>query len=123
MASRPETNAIGGLWPLGTITITAGTPIALNSIVGAKNAKQPFSRSCRQLIFSTAGNTGLIYINDGNYAGKDVNRTVMIIGPQTANIAMPQTALTESVLDIDRYYVDGTNSGDTITIAAADASN
>ena len=128
MASRPETNAIGGVWPLGTFTITSGTPVSIMSIVGANlpstaPAGRVFSPNCRQLLISTAGNAGLIYLNDGNYPGKDVNRTVAIIGPNMPNVAFPPSHLADSVLDMSRYWVDGTNSGDTITIAAADASN
>ncbi|HEY3620716.1 MAG TPA: hypothetical protein VGK96_28265 [Candidatus Sulfotelmatobacter sp.] len=121
--SRPETNAIGGVWPLGTFTITSGTPIALTSIVGAQKATQPFSASCRQLTLSTPGNTGLVYINDGPFAGRDVNRTVAVIGPNQPYVGFPNDPLTESVLDISRYYIDGSSSGDKVTICASDSSN
>ena len=146
MPSRPEVNAIGGVWPLGVITVTAGTPVSILSNVGAQNSGavpgstapvglhggqsaswtgrgRNFMASARQLMLSTTGNSGLIYINDGNWPGKDTNRTVAIIGPNMPNVAFPPNPLVESVLDLSRYYIDGTNSGDTIVIAAADASS
>ena len=147
MPSSPEVNAIGGVWPLGVITVTAGTPVSILSNVGAQGTGavsgsspapiglpggqsaswsgrgRPFSATCRQLMLSTTGNAGLIYINDGNWPGKDTNRTVAIIGPNMPNVAFPPNPLVESVLDLSRYYIDGTNSGDTIVIAAADASS
>src|ERR1700686_2859007 len=133
MASRPETNAIGGVWPLGIITVTSGTPVHILSNVGAQETGavpgstplpqglpggqsaswsgrgRPFSATCRQLMLSTTGNTGLIYINDGNWPGKDQYRTVAIIGPNQPNVAFPPNPLVESVLDLSRYWIDGTN--------------
>lgn len=146
MPSRPEVNALGGIWPLGIITVTAGTPVSILSNVGAQGTGavvgspapvglpggqsaswsgrgRPFSATCRQLMLSTTGNTGLIYINDGNWPGKDTNRTVAIIGPNQPNVAFPPNPLTESVMDLSRYWIDGSSSGDTIVIAAADASS
>lgn len=146
MPSRPEVNALGGVWPLGTITITSGTPQSILTNVGAQmtganpgstapigtpggqsaswsGRGRPFSATCRQIFFSTVGNTGAVYITDGNWPGKDVNRTVLVIGPNQPNVALPPFPVTESVIDVSRYYVDGTNSGDTITIAAMDASS
>jgi hypothetical protein len=117
--SIPEKNPIGGVWPLGTFTITAGTPISLLSIVGQRVLGQ--GAFCRQFIISTAGNTGEIYLNDGNVAGKDVNRTVAIIGPAEPSVGVPPDALRMSEMDVTRYYVDGSASGDTVTISAADS--
>lgn len=144
--SRPETNAIAGVWPLGVITVNSGTPVSILVNVGAQNSGaapgspapvgtaggaaftstgrgRNFMASCRQLMISTTGNSGLIFINDGNWPGKDTNRTVAIIGPNMPNVAFPPNPLVESVLDLGRYYIDGTNSGDTIVIAAADSSS
>ena len=135
MASRPETRALE-VWPLGTFTITPGTPIALTSIVGPQETGSnpqtqytggpkghAFTATCRGLVFSTAGNAGLIYLNDGNWPGRDVNRTVTVIGPNQPNVEFPPAGLTQGVMDINRYYIDGTTAGDLVTITAVDASS
>src|ERR1700743_1260797 len=115
MPAPAEMNAIGGVWPLGQITMP-GSPISILLNVGGTPAQRaasglpvnPYTPSCRQLLFSTTGNAAIVYLMDGNYPITETNRIVATFGPNFPYSAFPWTALTESVLDLSRYYLVGT---------------
>jgi hypothetical protein len=132
--SNPEVNPIGGIWPLGKMTITHGTPVSILVNVGAQVAGQSdagvpqvmpggrkFNSMVTQIIFSApTSNTADVFVQDGNVAGPDVNRTVLCV-PKGTTLALPMGTETQSGnIDPSRYYVDGTTS-DVIYVSCAGA--
>ena len=134
--SIPEVNPVPGIWPLGVITVTGGTPKQIIANVGSQDAGKNdagvkvvmpqgrnFGSSCGQLVFSApSANSGDVFINDGNFAGTpETNRTVLCI-PKGMTLSLPAGAeLQSGVIDVTRYWVDGT-TGDKIIVTAMDAS-
>lgn len=123
MASRAQNKAIGGITPLGVITITAGTPIQIISALNLTD-KVGFTFSARQIGFSVTGaSTGEIYVNYGNYPGLDANATALIVQHGTEQTLPIGSVVTESIIDVEKWWVDGSVSGDKVAVYAADASS
>jgi hypothetical protein len=134
--SVPQNHLFGGICPLGIITVTtSGVPVPITQNVGSQQAGQgtpwaqamsgtfqgrPFSGNCRQLILSTPGNSGVIYINYGNVAGLDANATMLVIAPN--QIAYLPTGMCDSNIDVTSIWVDAASSSDIVVVAAADGS-
>ena len=130
MPSVAQKYPIGGIWPLGVLTIAHGTPVALTHNVGAQAATapinvpptlgggRPLTTRVRQLIFSApTGNTGDVYVQYGNFSEPDTNATTLIV-PKGQTLSLPQGApLLEGYIDVTKWYVDGTTS-DTMAVSA-----
>lgn len=104
--SQAFQRAIGGVTPLGVITITPGTPI--NVLVNLNLATMRYSFQARQLGISVDSSpAGEVYVNYGNVAGKDAHATAMIVQSST-NTSLPAHGVaTEGELDLSQWYLDG----------------
>jgi len=121
MAGPVQNKAIGGVTPLGIITITAGTPqqITKNMTLSDK----VYTLTCRQLGFSIdASPAGEVYVNYGNFAGKDTNATLMILQSGTVESLPAGSSATEGCIDAARIWLDGSASC-VVAIYALDASS
>ena len=122
MASRQQNKCLGGITPLGVITITSGTPVQVSSLLAATD--KVFAFTARQLGFSvSAASTGEFYIQYGNYSGIDANATMLIVQHGTTGTLPTGCACTEGLIDVTQIWVDGSHTGDKIAIYALDASN
>jgi hypothetical protein len=132
MPGPQQTHLFGGVCPLGNITVpAAGTPVPVtinlaNQIQGSGVTSQdplgrPFNGSCRQLIFSTPGNSGVIYVNYGNWPGLDAYATMLVIAPNQI-ASLPQGCLTEAAIDITQIFIDSASDGDSVVVVAVDGS-
>lgn len=114
MASRPQSKAIGGVTPLGAVTITAGTPVQISSLLavpttnpGATKTDPIYALTARQIGFSVAASpAGVVYVNYGNYPGLDVNATALIIASGTQQSLPAGTAATEGLIDCSKWWID-----------------
>lgn len=123
MASVPSGKAIGGVTPLGVITITANTPVQIVTPSTVKD-KVGFTFTARLLGFSCpASNTGAIYVNYGNYPGLDANATALIVSPGATASLPINDACTEGLIDVEKWYCDGSHTGDIVAVHASDASS
>ena len=132
--SIAQVNPVPGIWPLGSLTITHGTPLSILTNVGSQaqglndsgvgglgtafRDKRPFSSLVAQLTFSAPkGNAGEVYVNYGNVAGLDTNATVVIVQAGTT-VSLPFGApLVAGQIDPSQYYIDGTTS-DKLVVSA-----
>lgn len=122
MASRPQNKAIGGITPLGVITVTPGTP---QQIISALNLtdKVGFTFSARQIGFSVSATpAGEAYVNYGNFPNRDVNATVLIVQSSQAQSLPIGGVVTEGLIDVEKYWVDG-SAAVVVAVYAADASS
>lgn len=113
---------ISGIWPLGMITVGAsGTPVALNTNVGAQTANQRTgpTDTVRQLIFTgDSDNSGAIYVLR-RVVGQTVtklttNFIVAVIYPgQTQAIPNGSLGISAS-LNVDDYLIDADSNGDKV---------
>jgi hypothetical protein len=121
MAAPQQNRAIGGITPLGIITITAGAPQKVTKNLNLSDKVYTFG--CRQLGFSLdATPSGEVYVNYGNVAGKDTNATAMIIQSGTSQSLPIGSVATEGFIDANQWYLDGSASC-VVSIYALDASN
>jgi hypothetical protein len=121
---------------MGNVTVAAaGTPVPITINMISQQAGQgtpwaqampgtfqgrPFSGNCRQLILSTPGNSGVIYIQYGNVAGLDTYATLLVIAPN--QIAYLPSGMCDSNIDVTSIWVDAASTGDSVVVAAADGS-
>lgn len=122
MASRPQNKAIGGVTPLGVITVVPGTP---KQIISALNLtdKVGFTFSARALGFSVSSTVaGEAYINYGNFPNLDANATVLIVQSGQAQSLPIGGSVTEGLIDVEKYWVDG-SAAVVVAVYAADASS
>lgn len=104
--SQQFQRAIGGLTPLGIITITPGTPI--NLLKNLNLVTQRYSLQARQIGFSIDSSpAGEVYVNYGNVAGKDANVTAMILQSGTQQSFPIGSSCTEGEIDVSAWYLDG----------------
>ena len=121
MAGTQLNRAIGGITPLGVITITAGTPQQVTKNLNLTDKRYTFG--CRQLGFSVDSSpSGEVYVNYGNVAGKDTYATAMIIQSGTVQAMPGGSGVTEGEIDASRWYLDGSASC-VVSIYAADATS
>lgn len=126
-----KNRATSGISAGGAVTITGGTPIQISTLFalppnagGATNltATPPFTLTAQQIIFSTGGNTGVVYVNYGNFAGLDAHATALII-PANSVQSLPNGSLcTEALIDVTKWWVDGTTS-DHVAVSLVNASS
>jgi hypothetical protein len=125
MASRPQSKAIGGVTPLGVITLAAGTPVQLTAALGLTDKVYTFS--ARQLGFSVSGlvatTAAEVYVNYGNYSGLDTNATVLIIQKGGVQSLPINTSATEGLIDATQYWLDCNTGAAKVAVYALDASN
>ena len=132
--SIAQVNPVPGIWPLGVVTITGGTPTSILTNVGSQaqglddsgvgglgkafRDKRPFSSLVTQIIFSApVGNAGDVYVNYGKVAGLDANATVLIISKGTQQSLPAGAVLSAGQIDPSQYYLDGTTS-DKVAVSA-----
>ncbi len=117
---------VSGMWPLGMITVaTAGSPVALNTNVGAQRqtlTTHP-AGSVRQIVFTgDADNTGAIYVLR-RVSGQTVTRltTNFIIAVaypgQTVSIPYGNVGISAS-LSVDDYVIDADFNSSTVFAVA-----
>jgi hypothetical protein len=102
----------GGLNPLGTFSITAGTPVPLNENVTAQAAsgQKPAYRYQQIIISCPASNTEDVLLmftggKSGLSAAGDPNNVLAAISPGRS-IPFPNGLLINSKIDIDNYALD-----------------
>jgi len=78
------------------------------------------SANMRQLMLSTPGNSGVIYIQYGNVAGLDTYATLLVIAHN--QIAYLPSGMCDSNIDVTSIWVDAASTGDSVVVAAADGS-
>lgn len=121
MAGPTFTRAIGGVTPLGIITITAGTPQQVTKNLKLNGDRYGFL--CRQIGFSVdASPAGEVYVNYGNFAGKDTNATALIIQSGTFQTLPGGSSATEGQIDAAQWWLDGSASC-VVAIYALDATS
>ena len=119
--SQPFQRAIGGVTPLGVITVTPGTPI--NVLKNLSLATKTYSFQARQLGISVDSSpSGEVYVNYGNVAGKNANVTAMIIQSGTVTSLPANGVATEGELDLSQWYIDG-SAACVVALYALDASS
>lgn len=119
--SVQQTKAIGGITPLGVITITPGTPQKVTANLSLSDKVYTFS--ARQLGFSIDSTpAGEVYVNYGNVAGKDSHATALILQSGTAQSLPLGAVVCEGLIDCNNWYLDG-SAACVVAIYAADASN
>jgi hypothetical protein len=119
--SQQLNKAIGGVTPLGVITISSGTPQKVTENLNLSD--QVYTFSCRQLGFSVDSSpSGEVYVNYGNVAGKDAHATALIIQSGTAQSLPLGSLTTDGVLDANAWWLDGSASC-VVAVYALDASN
>lgn len=122
MASRPQSKAIGGITPLGVITLSTTVPVQLTAALGLTDKVYTFS--ARQLGFSMSGaSTGELYVNYGNYAGLDANATVLVVQHGTSQSLPIGAVATDGMIDATQYWLSGSVGGDKVAVYALDGSN
>ena len=125
MPSVPQTKPVGGIWALGIITLNHGTPIAITNNVGSQESVplalptgRPFSGLVKQITFvAPTANSGDVFVQYGSFAGPDTNATVLSVPKGTSRSLPEGSALDGGLIDVNRFYVDGTTS-DTIIVFA-----
>jgi hypothetical protein len=119
--SQQLNKAIGGVTPLGVITITSGTPQKVTTNLNLSDTT--YTLTCRQLGFSVdTSPSGEVYVNYGNVAGKDAHATALIIQSGTAQ-SLPIGAVTaDGLIDANAWWLDGSASC-VVAVYALDASS
>ncbi len=130
-----QTNALGGIWPLGVITVTSGTAINVlvnvtptGQVAGSIPTGRPYAPSATQIVFSTLkANTGEVYVNYGGGAagptGADTNATCLCLSPGQQASLPYSSFLPTATIDLKKFWIDGTQSGDKVAMFAADCSS
>jgi hypothetical protein len=107
-----STNPSGGLNPLGSISVTAGTPVRLNTNVGAQG-QGPLKAAVRyqQVIISCpTANTGDVYLMAGdNTAAGHPAAIIAVIAPGRS-IPFPNGLLVNSKINIDHLWLDASTA-------------
>lgn len=120
------TRAIGGITPLGTFTITPGTPqsiLANLALVGTRYALQ-----CRQLGVSVSKSVaGEVYLNYGDYNGggggvPDPLATVLIVQSSSSDSLPFSSRTSDGLIDCTQYYLDG-SAACVVAVYALDATS
>jgi hypothetical protein len=121
MAAPTINKAIGGVTPLGIITITPGTPIQVTSNLGISDTN--FGKlMCRQIGLSLDSTpAGEIYVNYGNFAGKG-KATAMIIQSGTVSTLPWGCEVEDGLLDATAWWLDG-SAACVVAVYALDASS
>ena len=115
------------IWPLGKLTLTAGSPVSVLSNVGSQDAGggtvpnpqgRAYGSMCDQLIFSAPSlNSADVFVQYGKWNASDVNRTMLAIAKGTT-VSIPHCTQTQSgQIDLAQIYVDGTTN-DTVYVTA-----
>jgi hypothetical protein len=104
------TNPSGGLSPLGRFSITAGTPVALNSNTGpqSQGALKMTKRFDQLLISTPTANTGDVYLVWGNNAAASNPNNILAVISPGKTVPLPNGLLINSKLNIDNFYFDST---------------
>lgn len=139
MAGTPFVIPTGGFWPLGKITIaTAGTPVPINTNVGAQGqgtsqgAGQPLKMSSRirGLMFSqplTTTTGKKIYVMKAGYKATQTNGIIAVITCGTSTVAatdpqpilLPPGCLLDGAMPtIDFFTLDADESGASVQVTA-----
>lgn len=122
MAGPQFNKAIGGITPLGIITITAGTPQKITKNLNLPT-NAPYTFACRQIGISVDSTpAGEVYLNYGNFAGKDTNATAAIIQSGTVQTFPGGSGTTEGEIDLTKWYLDGSASC-IVAVYAVDATS
>ena len=117
---------VSGLWPLGQITVaTAGTPVALNTNVGAQTGGTPTSApsgNVNALILQCpATNTTLTYLLR-NVQGQTITKSdtgfiVAIVAPGDT-VTLPSGLFIGTPINVDDYLVDADTNGNKMIATA-----
>lgn len=119
--SQQFNKAIGGVTPLGVITITPGTPQKL--LKNLKLSSTTYVLSARQIGFSTDSSpSGEVYVNYGNVAGKDANATALIIQSGTVQSLPIGARTSDGLIDLTQWWLDG-SAACVVALYAMDASS
>lgn len=119
--SQAFNKSVGGITPLGVITITPGTPIKVTANLAQSDKVYTFF--ARQIGFSIDSTpAGEVYVNYGNVAGKDAHATALILQSGTTASLPVGAAVTEGVIDCTQWYLDG-SAACVVAVYAADASS
>ncbi len=130
MAAPAQKNPLT-IWPLGKLTLTAGTPVSILAIVGSQDAGKddagvpvvmPQGRAydslCTQLMFSApTTNTGDVFVMYGNWPSTDANACLLTVAKGTTVSIPAGSELQSGNIDPKQYYVDGTTN-DVVRVTA-----
>ena len=118
MAGTAFSFPVGGFWPFGKITVTTnGTPVAINTNVGAQGQGGQFptqmARRIRQLlIYPLSTNTKPVYVVMKGYSHTVTNGVLCIVYPGAVG-SLPQGALLDGAMPtIDSFYLDSEVNGE-----------
>lgn len=121
MAPPALQKAIGGVTPLGIITITSGIPQKVTTNLNIVDTNWAFT--CRQLGFSVdSGATGQVFVNYQSNAGGNIMTALVLQKNQQQTLPMG-TEVVDSVMDATQWYLDGSHTGDKVAVYALDASS
>lgn len=125
-ATQKITRAIGGITPLGTITITPGTPQNILKNTDLKSTR--YALQCRQLGFSVSkAVAGEVYVNYGNFNGAgggapDTLATVLIVQSSSSDSLPFSSRTSDGLLDCTQYWLDG-DAACVVAVYALDATD
>lgn len=122
MPSVQQNKAIGGVTPLGVITVSTTVPVQISSLLANKDIY--WVLTARQLGFSMLGaSTGEVYVNYGNFSGLDTNATALIVQHGTSQSLPIGAECCDGLLDVTKWWISGTVNGDKVAVYALDASS
>lgn len=107
------TSAVGlGILPLGTFTITPGTPQQITANLALTGTR--YTLQCRQIGLSVSKTTaGEVYLNYGNFNGgggggvPDPLATVLIVQSSSSDSIPFSSRTSDGMIDATKYYLDG----------------
>lgn len=125
-ATQKVTHSIGGITPLGTFTITPGTPQSI--LANLKQTTVRYQFQARQLGFSVSKTVaGEVYVNYGNFNGAgggvpDPIATVLIVQSSSSDSLPFSSRTSDGLLDCSQYYLDG-SAACVVAVYALDATS
>jgi hypothetical protein len=119
-------HAAGGITPLGTFTITPGTPQSILKNTDLSTIR--YALQCRQIGISVASSpSGTVFLNYGNYNGGgggvfDPLATVLVVGAGQQQSLPIGIRTTDGMIDATQFYLDGT-TGCIVSVYLMDATS
>jgi hypothetical protein len=127
MAAQTQkiTHAAGGITPLGSFTITPGTPQSI--LANTKLASTRYALMCRQIGFSVSKSvSGEVYVNYGNYSGgvgvPDNLATVLTVQSSSSQSLPIGERTSDGMIDATQFYLDG-SAACVVSVYLLDASS
>jgi hypothetical protein len=105
MAWQKITRAIGGITPLGEITITPGTPIQI--LVNTALTSTQYKMMCRQIGISVDSTVaGEVYVNYGATPGFGSQTALVVMSSSSQSLPIGMRT-TDGMIDATQWYLDG----------------